>query len=183
MKQNKETRMEEQIVILVDNNDNQTGIMSKLEAHEKGLLHRAISVFIINSKGEWILQRRAFDKYHSNGLWTNTCCTHPNPGESNIESAKRRLREEMGIICDLVELFSFTYKEKLDNGFSENEFDHVFWGICDTAPVINASEVEDWKAVTYPELKEMVQSNPDNFTFWFKEIYKKVYHHINIYLR
>jgi isopentenyl-diphosphate delta-isomerase len=173
--------MEEQFVILVDNNDNQTGSMSKLEAHEKGLLHRAISVFIINSQGEWILQRRAFDKYHSNGLWTNTCCTHPKPGESNIDSAKRRLSEEMGINCDLIELFSFTYKEKLDNGYTENEFDHVFFGISDNEPIINTSEVEDWVAVLFSELHEMVQSNPNEFTFWFKEIYKKVNHHINMY--
>jgi isopentenyl-diphosphate delta-isomerase len=171
--------MEEPFVILVDKHDNQTGIIGKLEAHQKALLHRAVSVFTINSKGEWILQRRAFDKYHSNGLWTNTCCTHPNPGESNINSAKRRLREEMGIECELIELFTFTYKEKLDNELTEHEFDHVFFGICDIDPVINTSEVEDWEAVAYKDLQNDIQKNPGNYTYWFKEIYKKVNRHIN----
>jgi len=166
--------MEEPFVILVDKHDNQTGIIGKLEAHKKALLHRAVSVFIINSKGEWILQRRAFDKYHSNGLWTNTCCTHPNPGESNIESAQRRLREEMGIECDLVELFTFTYKERLDNELTEHEFDHVFFGVCDNDPVINTSEVEEYEAVAFKYLQDDIADNPEKYTFWFKEIYEKV---------
>jgi isopentenyl-diphosphate Delta-isomerase len=166
-------------VILVDRNDNQIGIAGKMEAHKKALLHRAVSVFIVNSKGMWILQRRAFDKYHSNGLWTNTCCTHPSPGESNIESARRRLKEEMGIECNLVELFVFTYKEKLDNELTEHEFDHVFFGISDKDPVINTSEVEEWEAVTYDDLYNDIFKNPSDYTFWFKQIYKKVNLHIS----
>lgn len=173
-------KREETQVILVDENDNQIGIAGKLEAHRKALLHRAVSVFIINSKGEWILQRRAFDKYHSNGLWTNTCCTHPNPGESAIASATRRLREEMGIECELQELFSFTYKEKLDNELTEYEFDHIFFGITDSIPVINYKEVEEWEAVPFEDLHSDVQNKPDNYTAWFKKIYEKVNSHIKV---
>lgn len=170
--------MEEPYVILVDENDNQTGIAGKMEAHRKALLHRAVSAFIINSRGEWILQRRALDKYHSNGLWTNTCCTHPNPGESNLDSTKRRLKEEMGIECDLDELFSFVYREKLDNDLTEYEFDHVFFGICDKDPVINTAEVKEWEAVPFNVLQEDIINNPDNYTYWFKKIYKEVHQHI-----
>jgi isopentenyl-diphosphate delta-isomerase len=149
-----------------------------MEAHKKALLHRAVSVFIVNLKGEWVLQRRALDKYHSNGLWTNTCCTHPNPGESNIGSARRRLSEEMGIDCDLIELFTFTYREKLDNGLAEHEFDHIFYGISDKDPVINTTEVEEWEAVSFDDLHNDILKNPLNYTFWFKEIYQKVNLHI-----
>jgi len=170
--------MKETYVILVDDNDNPLGLMEKLEAHKKALLHRAISVFIINSNGEWILQKRALDKYHSSGLWTNTCCTHPLPGESDIESANRRLTEEMGIDCKLKKLFSFIYKEKLDSELTEYEYDHVFIGISDTDPVINTTEVVDWKKISYEDLHRDILTNPDNYTFWFKEIYKKVNDHL-----
>lgn len=166
--------MDEPFVILVDRNDNQTGVIGKIEAHKKALLHRAVSVFIVNSNGEWIMQRRAFDKYHSNGLWTNTCCTHPKPGETSIDSAWRRLKEEMGIECNLVELFTFTYKEKLDNELTEYEFDHVFFGVSDKDPVINTSEVEEWEAVSFHNLHNDILNNPGNYTYWFKKIYKKV---------
>jgi isopentenyl-diphosphate delta-isomerase len=170
--------MKEPFVILVDENDNQTGVAGKMDAHQKGLLHRAVSVFVINSHGNWILQRRALDKYHSNGLWTNTCCTHPHPGEMDIEAAGRRLREEMGIECRLIELFSFIYMEKLDNDLTEHELDHVFFGVTDDVPVINAIEVEEWKAVTFNDLSEDIIKNPENYTYWFKEIYEKVNLHI-----
>jgi isopentenyl-diphosphate delta-isomerase len=170
--------MKEPFVILVDKNDRQTGIAVKMEAHHKGLLHRAVSVFVINSRGEWILQRRAFDKYHSNGLWTNTCCTHPHPGETVTGAAKRRLREEMGIECELIELFTFIYSEKLDNELTEHELDHVFFGISDNIPVINADEVEEWKAVSFNELHDDIINNPANYTYWFKEIYENVNLHI-----
>lgn len=171
--------MKEPHVILVDDNDNQTGTAPKMEAHKKALLHRAVSVFVVNLKGDWILQRRAFDKYHSNGLWTNACCTHPNPGESNIESAERRLKEEMGIECGLTELFTFTYKGKLDNELTEYELDHVFFGVTASDPVINTSEVEDWKAVRYDDLRNDILKNPSDYTYWFKEIYENVYLHIS----
>jgi isopentenyl-diphosphate delta-isomerase len=171
--------MDKTKVILVDENDIQTGVTGKMEAHEKALLHRAVSVFIINSKGEWILQRRAFDKYHSNGLWTNTCCTHPHPGESVFDAAKRRLREEMGISCNVTWLFSFIYKEKLDNELTEHEFDHVFLGITDSEPVINISEVEEWEKISYPDLHNDIIKNPERYTYWFREIYERVNKHIN----
>jgi len=166
--------MEETYVILVDENDNPLGVMGKMDAHKKALLHRAISVFIINSKDEWILQKRALDKYHSRGLWTNTCCTHPLVGESDLESANRRLIEEMGIDCKLNKLFSFIYKEKLDDELTEYEYDHVFVGVSDEKPVINTSEVDEWKSISFDALCKDIHSNPDNYTFWFKEIYQKV---------
>ena len=170
--------MEEQKVILVDENDIQTGVTGKLEAHRKALLHRAVSVFIVNSGGEWILQRRALDKYHSNGLWTNTCCTHPHPGESVFDAAKRRLREEMGITCNVTWLFSFIYREKLENELFEHELDHVFLGITDTEPVINTSEVEDWKRISFTDIHNDIKQNQQNYTYWFRELYEKVNSHI-----
>lgn len=166
--------MKEPSVILVDKDDRQMGVTGKMEAHHKGLLHRAVSVFITNSRGEWILQRRALDKYHSNGLWTNTCCTHPYPGETTIDAAKRRLREEMGIECNLFDLFTFIYREKLDNELTEHELDHVFFGVTDDVPEINTIEVEEWEAVSFRDLQEDIIKNPSGYTFWFKEIYEKV---------
>ena len=171
--------MLEPLVILVDKNDVQTGIASKLEVHKRTLLHRAVSVFVVNSKGEWLLQRRAFDKYHSNGLWTNTCCTHPLPGESSQDAAVRRLGEEMGMMCHLHFLFTFIYKGKLDNELSEHELDHVFLGLSDDEPVINRSEVEDWEYIDWESLKKDVSNNPENYTYWFREIYLAVNGHIS----
>jgi isopentenyl-diphosphate delta-isomerase len=172
--------MKDPYVILVDESDNPTGVTGKMEAHKNALLHRAISVFIINTAGEWILQKRAEDKYHSAGLWTNTCCTHPAPGETNSEAADRRLAEEMGISCNLQELFSFIYREKLDNELTEYEFDHVFFGVTDKIPVINTSEVEEWKAVSFNDLDNDITANPEDYTYWFREIYKKVHSHISV---
>lgn len=170
--------MKEPEVILVDKNDRQIGTAGKMEAHHKGLLHRAVSVFIVNSRGEWILQKRAHDKYHSNGLWTNTCCTHPNPGETVEDSAQRRLMEEMGIKCDLIKLFTFIYREKLDRELTEHELDHVFLGITDNLPVINTQEVEEWEAVSYNDLHDDIRKNPSDYTFWFREIYERVHENI-----
>lgn len=166
--------MNETLVILVDKDDNPLGLMEKMEAHRRGLLHRAISVFVITSTGEWILQKRAHDKYHSKGLWTNTCCTHPLPEESESDAAGRRLAEEMGLNCTLTKLFSFIYKEKLDNDLTEHEYDHVFMGITDREPVINTSEVVAWGKMSFEELHDDIILNPDNYTFWFKEIYQRV---------
>ena len=170
--------MDKSFVILVDNNDNEAGIMEKIEAHRIGMLHRAVSVFIVDPGKRWILQKRAYDKYHSMGLWTNTCCTHPGPGESNMDAASRRLKEEMGIKCKLEELFTFVYKEKLDNELIENEFDHVFFGISEDEPVINISEAEDWKRISFDELHEDILSNPGSYTYWFKAIYQDVHSHL-----
>lgn len=176
--------MDEPFVILVDEKDNETGKLGKLEAHRKALLHRALSVFIINSAGEWILQRRALNKYHSNGLWTNTCCSHPYPGETCPEAAKRRLLEEMGMHSELKEIFHFTYKEKLDNDLWEHELDHVFIGTTDDLPVVNQLEVMDWRAVSFDEIEREINDNPATFTAWFRHIYRqvnafiKIQHHV-----
>ncbi len=173
--------MKEELVILVDNYDNEIGMMEKIEAHKKALLHRAVSVFICNSKGEWLLQQRAKTKYHSNSLWTNTCCTHPYPEESNLKAAQRRLFQEMGLVSELTEIFSFTYNEKLDNQLTENEFDHVFIGITNQLPQINANEVMNWKYVSYENLTKDISQNPDNYTVWFKKIVEKVHNQITTY--
>lgn len=168
---------EEDYVILVDTNDNEIGTMKKMEAHQKAVLHRAISVFICNSNGEWLLHKRAMEKYHSNGLWTNTSCSHPFPGESNIDAAIRRLREEMGLEADLEEIFNFTYKEPLDNNLTEYELDHVFFGITDDLPLINQNEVADWKYISFRNLAEDIEKQPENYTIWFRKIYKRVHEH------
>lgn len=161
-------------VILVDKDDNAIGIMGKMEAHEKALLHRAVSVFIFNSSGKMLLQKRALHKYHSPGLWTNTACTHPEPGETNLQAAERRLRQEMGLRSDLEKAFDFIYKAHLDNNLTEHELDHVFVGITDTPPVINEQEVSAFKYVDTQELLNDLSENPDHYTFWFRMIAQKV---------
>jgi isopentenyl-diphosphate delta-isomerase len=162
-------------VILVDHNDKVLGSMEKLAAHQNGgHLHRAISVFISNSKGEWLLQRRAFEKYHSRGLWSNTACSHPKPGESSLKAAQRRLKEEMGLETQLFEVFSFTYKAELENELVEHELDHVFVGYSDELPQNNPEEVVDFNYISYEDLLEDVNINSDAYTFWFKKIFKRV---------
>ena len=159
--------MEEQ-VILVDLDDVPRGQMGKMEAHEKGMLHRAFSVFIFNSKCELLLQQRALHKYHSMGLWTNTCCSHQRIGESNIRAAKRRLMEEMGIDCELSFLFKFTYKAIFENGLTEHEIDHVFFGMSDKLPVINPDEVASFKYVDLETLTKDIEVNPNAYTPWLR---------------
>ena len=166
--------MKEDQVILVDEYDNQIGLMPKIEAHKSAMLHRAISVFIFNTKGEWLLQQRAVSKYHSGGLWTNSCCSHPLPQETTIDAANRRLFQEMGLHCTLKELFSFSYKEALDNELTEHELDHVFIGITDVLPVINTSEVEKFKYSSYNDLSLDIIKNPSHYTVWFKKIFERV---------
>lgn len=167
--------MTEELVILVDEQDNEIGTKEKLQAHKDADLHRAISVLIFNSKGEWLLQRRALTKYHSAGLWTNTCCSHPRPGEETSGAAKRRLMEEMGMEAQtLKHSFSFVYKISLEHGLSEHELDHVFVATTDNKPVINKDEVEEWKYLTTSEIENDLKSNPDNYTYWFKLIFEKV---------
>lgn len=170
--------MEEQ-VILVDENDHKIGLMPKMEAHEKALLHRAFSVFVLNEKGEMMLQQRAHSKYHSPGLWTNTCCSHQRDGEDNITAGKRRLMEEMGFVTELEELFSFTYKAAFDNGLTEHEFDHVMQGYYQGEPNINLEEVASWKWMSPKDVKKDIQDNPDNYTAWFKIIFDKYDHFTN----
>tara|TARA_R110002012_G_C11675852_1_gene613657 strand:- start:14565 stop:15098 length:534 start_codon:yes stop_codon:yes gene_type:complete len=170
--------LKEERVILVNELDEQIGTMPKMEAHEKALLHRAFSVFVMNDKGETMLQQRAAHKYHSPLLWTNTCCSHQRVGESNIEAGKRRLQEEMGFKTELKELFSFIYKAPFDNGLTEHELDHVMIGYGHDAPKINPDEVADWKWMKPEAIKADMLENPDRYTAWFKIIFDKFYNHI-----
>ncbi|MBO6880307.1 isopentenyl-diphosphate Delta-isomerase [Winogradskyella sp.] len=172
--------MTEEQVILVDENDNQIGLMPKMEAHEKALLHRAFSVFVFNDKNELMLQQRAMHKYHSPGLWTNTCCSHQRDGESNLEAGKRRLEEEMGFVTDLEETTSFVYKAPFDNGLTEHEYDHIMIGYYNDAPNINADEVADWKWMPLEEVKVNMALHPEDYTAWFKIIFEKFYEYINV---
>lgn len=172
--------MIEEHVILVDKNDKQIGLMPKLEAHEKALLHRAFSVFVFNDKNELMLQQRALHKYHSPGLWTNTCCSHQRDGESNIQAGKRRLQEEMGFVTDLKESTSFIYKAPFDNGLTEHEYDHVMIGYYNNAPNINTDEVADWKWMPLEAVKADIAMHPELYTAWFKIIFDKFYEFINV---
>ena len=155
-------------LILVDENDNEIGQMEKMEAHEKGLLHRAFSVVVYNAKGEMLLQQRAGVKYHSPMLWTNTCCGHPRPGEATVDAAKRRLKEENGFTCELKEQFVFQYQAAFENGLIENEIDHVFIGHYDGEIPFNPNEANAVEWVGLPEVLERVAANPEGFTVWFK---------------
>ena len=165
----------EELVILVDKEDKKLGLMPKMEAHEKAVLHRAFSVFVFNDKGELMLQQRASHKYHSPLLWTNTCCSHQRDGESNVEAGRRRLQEEMGFSTDLKEVFSFVYKAPFENGLTEHELDHVMIGRYDSDPIINKDEVEDFKWMTLNDVKKDIEKNPDLYTEWFKIIFDKSY--------
>ncbi|MDI1356409.1 MAG: isopentenyl-diphosphate Delta-isomerase [bacterium] len=162
-------------VILVDKEDRETGTMEKMEAHEKGILHRAFSVFIFNSNNELLLQQRALDKYHSAGLWTNTCCSHPRPGEDTLVAAKRRLREEMGMEADLQFKTSFMYRSDYENGMIEHELDHVFVGNSNAVPHINPLEVENYSWLEVGELKKKIADRPAEFTSWFKIAMEKLF--------
>lgn len=155
-------------VILVNEQDEEVGVMEKLQAHVAGKLHRAISVFIFNSKNEMLLQQRAIDKYHSGGLWTNTCCSHPKPGEETKAAAERRLYEEMGMKCDLGPSFTFVYKAALDNDLTEYEYDHVFTGITDETPVLNPDEAAAWRYESIERVRTDIAENPEQYTEWFK---------------
>jgi len=157
-------------VVLVNDHDEVTGVMEKMEAHRTGSLHRAFSVLLFNSRGEMLLQKRAQTKYHSSGLWTNTCCSHPRPGETLEEAARRKLRQEMGIEANPRFAFKFQYKAPLDNQLIEYEIDHVFIGQFDGEPVLNEHEAEDWKFVDLHSLKQQVHTDPQQFTPWFRLI-------------
>jgi len=170
--------MKEELVILVNENDEQIGLMPKLEAHEKGLLHRAFSIFILNNDNKIMLQQRAKDKYHSPLLWTNTCCSHQRSNESNLDAGKRRLYEEMGFETPLTELFSFIYKAPFDNGLTEHELDHVMIGYFNEDPKINTEEVESWKWKSIEDIQTDIKINPNAYTAWFKIIFDKFHHHI-----
>ena len=155
-------------VVLVDKQDRDIGKMEKMEAHEKGLLHRAFSIFIFNSSGHILLHQRAESKYHSANLWTNTCCSHPRVNESLIDGANRRLLEEMGMKASLDYAFNFIYKVELENNLFEHEFDHVFYGVSDVLPVINPLEVKSYKYESPDLILRDIEHNPENYTTWFK---------------
>jgi len=163
-----------QEVILVNENDEEVGTMGKLEAHQKAVLHRAFSVFIINKKGEMLLQQRAKSKYHSAGLWTNACCSHPSPGEDTLDAANRRLVEEMGFSTPLTKMFEFTYKSPYDNGLTEHEFDHVYSGTYDGPIKPNPEEVKDYCFKSLDEIEATLQSHPSKYTSWFHIAFPKV---------
>ncbi len=167
--------IQQEFVVLVDEQDRETGVMEKMEAHRQGLLHRAVSVFVFNSRNELLLQRRAPSKYHSAGLWTNTCCSHPRPGEDVAEAAHRRLKEEMGMACELSLKATFVYHTPFGNGLTEHEFDHIFVGTAGQEPSINPAEADAyaWRAI--PELKKEVQEFPDRYTSWFRIALQKFF--------
>jgi isopentenyl-diphosphate Delta-isomerase len=155
-------------VILVTEQDIQIGTEDKLRAHAEGRLHRAFSVFLRNDRDEILLQRRAADKYHSGGLWSNTCCSHPRPGESVHAAARRRLREEMGVTCVLRHAFAFTYRVQLAGDLWEHEYDHVFLGTWDGTPVPDPAEVAEWRWVSTDDLRREVHETPAAFTYWLR---------------
>lgn len=161
-------------VILVDEHDNAIGTMGKMEVHKKGLLHRAFSILLFNDKQELLLQQRSFNKYHCGGLWTNTCCSHPFPGEDVLSAANRRLKEEMGIECGLQKSFGFIYKASFENGLTEYEFDHVFFGEFSGNPQINPEEVSGWEYVPFDDLKKAIKQHPEAYTPWFKIILDRI---------
>ena len=165
-----------QEVILVNEQDEPIGVMEKMEAHEKALLHRAFSVFLFNKNGDMLLQQRALSKYHSPGLWTNACCSHPAPGESNEEAALRRLGEELGIVTPVKKAFHFTYKAEFDNGLTEHEFDHVFIGVFDDDLLLNPEEVASVSYKSIDVIEQELEQFPDQYTAWFKIAFPLVKH-------
>ena len=176
--------MADEKVILVDTSDRPIGTMEKMEAHQMGgRLHRAFSVFVFNKNNELLLQRRAIDKYHSGGLWTNTCCSHPRPGEETLEAGKRRMEEELGFSCDLEEAFAFTYKAALDNETTEYEFDHVLIGRFDGELRLNHEEVYSIQWLALSEIRKLMDEHPDDFTVWFKIAFERVEEYMKNALR
>ena len=170
--------IEEEKVVLVNPKDEPLGLMEKQQAHVAGLLHRAFSVFVFNQKNELLIQQRALEKYHSPGLWTNTCCSHPREGESYQDGATRRLQEEMGFVCELEYVFDFIYKSDVGDGLTEHELDYVFKGNYDKEPNINPAEVAAYKWIDFDELKKDVQENPQKYTTWFRIIFQKYIDHL-----
>ena len=163
-----------QTVILVNENDEVTGTAEKMEAHRKGLLHRAFSIFVFNNKGEMLMQQRALEKYHSGGLWTNACCSHPRPGEKTDEAARRRLKEELGFETPLTKIFQFTYHASFDNGLAEHEVDHVFFGRYTGEINFNTNEVQEVCFRSLEEIESSLQTHPWKFTAWFHIAFPKL---------
>jgi len=167
-------KLDKMKIALVDTNDNIIGYDDKLKVHEDGLLHRAFSILIFNDDGDMLIQRRALDKYHSGGLWTNTCCSHL-PENFDMENIIHiRLKEEMGFDCQLDFQYKFTYNTKFENGLTEFETDHFYIGIHNDDPIIDVNEVMDWKWISYNDLSNWINKSPYEFTFWFHQIYKNL---------
>lgn len=171
--------VEKEDVVLITEQDEPIGLMEKQEAHVAGVLHRAFSVFIFNAKGELLIQQRAFEKYHTPGKWTNTCCSHPRDGETYEEGAIRRLQEEMGFTCPIEYQFNFIYKADVGQGLTEHELDHVFKGVYNEEPVINPEEVAAYKWIDFDELQQDIQNNPEQYTPWFRIILKEYLAHLS----
>lgn len=169
----------EENVVLVDEHDNVLGSMGKMQAHMEGILHRAVSVFIFNEEGEMLLQKRAIEKYHSPGLWTNACCTHPRMNESFADCATRRLKEEMGFVTELTSAFSFIYKGDVENGLTEHELDHVFIGQYDGAVRFDPAEVADSTFAPLNDIRQRLKDRPEEFTIWFRAIFERVSGHLS----
>jgi len=167
-------------IILVDTNDREVGFGEKMEVHRKAQLHRAFSIFVVNKQNELLLQRRALTKYHSGGLWANTCCSHPIRNENQEVTVHRRLREEMGFDCELKPIFSFIYKVTLQNGLTEYEFDHVYLGHYEGSPTPNPLEVDSWKWMPILDVKKDIQENPDAYVFWIKPAMDRFFDYFNV---
>jgi isopentenyl-diphosphate Delta-isomerase len=165
-------------IILVNEKDEWQGTMEKMQAHKEGALHRAFSVFVLNEKNEMLLQRRALHKYHSPGLWSNTCCSHPMPGESTMAAAHRRLQEEMGFDCNLTAAFDFRYRSPVGNGLIENEYDHIYIGSYSEAININIEEVSEYTYMPLAEVAEKIEREPDTFTTWFRLVMPRFINHL-----
>ncbi len=168
--------MTEEYVVLVDAQDRQIGLAEKMEAHVEGWLHRAFSVFILNRKGEMLIQKRHAAKYHSGGLWSNACCSHPRLGESVLDAAARRLEEEMGFRCALEQASSLVYKVQFEGGLYEHEYDHIITGIFDGDPVPDGQEVTDWRWISRGDLIKEVNEHPEHYTFWFRRVLQEDCH-------
>ncbi|WGQ09752.1 isopentenyl-diphosphate Delta-isomerase [Pedobacter gandavensis] len=166
-------------VVLVDQHDKTIGEMDKIEAHQKGFLHRAFSIFLFNNKGEMLIHQRAKHKYHGAGLWTNACCSHPQLGEDIKLSAMERLQFEMGIQCNIEKVFSFIYNTSVENNLIEHEFDHVFIGYTDAIPRPNAKEVQTFKWIDTTILSKDIQEHPDQYTYWFKMVFSNILDYLN----
>ena len=166
-------------VVLVNEQYQQVGIMEKMAAHVVPRLHRAFSIFLFNSKGELLLQQRAFSKYHSPGLWTNTCCSHPRDGEPMEKATARRLLEEMGMTCEMHEVFTFIYKAPVGLGLVEHEFDHVWFGYTDNTPIINTEEVAAWKYMSLDDIANDMKAHPESYTEWFKISFDEIIRHVH----
>jgi isopentenyl-diphosphate delta-isomerase len=171
--------MIEEQVVLVDSEDNVLGTMGKMQAHREGVLHRAVSVFIVNGEGEMLLQQRAITKYHSPGLWTNACCTHPRLNETYADCAQRRLKEEMGITTELTPAFSFIYKGDVENGLTEHELDHVFVGRYDGPVIFDPAEVAGCTFAPLNDVRKRLRERPEEFTIWFRAIFERVSGHLS----